>query len=591
MTARKQSPTGGLRFSKRGIYLETSGESRRVADPIRVTAFGTIRSRAGEEKAFTLIRFLDRRGAWKRKIIPSATLTNPHEFIITLAAAGYMWPAAVKLRARIVGALSMKKPERDVTVVEVPGHHGEFFVLPDESYGPGGPERTKFMLVHKPTVKLGEFRRSGTLEEWKRRIGLGACTHSSRARLAVAASFAAPNLRLLNINSFGINFSGASSRGKTLLIRLGLSAVGLNREEGPETWDGSETAFEQRALGHRDCTMPLDELSHLEDRTIAKVLTMRLAGNRPKAKAGQYVLANEVVDLDWRVIAISTSEDPIWGIGRRGTVRGEEVRMIDVPACVSRMDDVFDVPGAEKVIGATLEKRLRYVEHQERLTLDYQGEAFRTYLTKRAKDKFLQKRLNEFISEFVDAAPLQRQFPWLGRIRRFFAVIYASAALAIDYDVLPWGRKKTLTAIKDCMDDAVEQMVEKLGNGPAANIASTKTDDALLQDFRKLVTSAKFVRMNPRRRIAKIRPGILKRANGIIRPTSPGRIEYLLFSDVFDRWCPDISQRRRLKSMLRSRRIIGKGRRPDTSTRQVYISELARKVPCYRISRKRLLSS
>ncbi len=337
--------------------------------------------------------------------------------------------------------------------------------------------------------------------------------------------------------------------------------------------------------------MPLDELSHLENRAIAKVLTMRLAGNRPKAKAGQYVLANEVVDIDWRVIAISTSEDPIWGTGRRGRVRGEEVRMIDVPACVSRMGDVFDGPGAGKVIGATLEQRIRYVERQERVTLDYQGEAFRTYLTKRAKDKFLQKRLNKFISEFIDAAPLQYQLAWLGRIRRFFAVIYAGAALAIEYDVLPWGRKKTLTAIKDCMDDAVEQMVEKGGSGSAADVASTKTDDALLRGFRKLIASAEFVRINPRRRVGKIRPGILKRANGIVRPTSPGKIEYLLFSDVFDRWCPDISQRRRLKSVLRSRQIIGKGRRPDTSTRQVYISELGRKVPCYRISRKRLLSS
>ena len=141
------------------------------------------------------------------------------------------------------------------------------------------------------------------------------------------------------------------------------------------------------------------------------------------------------------------------------------------------------------------------------------------------------------------------------------------------------------------MDDAVEQMVEKLGTGPAADVASTKTDDALVQGFRKLMASAEFVRINPRRRIGKIRPVMLKRADGIIRPTTPGKIEYLLFSDVFDRWCPDISQRRRLKSLLRSQRMIGKGRRPDTSTRQVFISELGRKVPCYRISRKRLLIS
>ena len=415
-----------------------------MADPIRVIAFGSLESGPGEEKAFTVIKFLNRRGAWKRKTLPSAIFTTPRELITKLAAAGYVWPPKYRLRLLIIAALSIKKPVRDVIMVEVPGQHGKYYVLPDESYGPKGPDRKKFMLIDNPTVKLGQFRRSGTLQQWKRYIGRGACIHSSRARLAMAASFAAPNLRLLNINSFGINFSGPTSSGKTFLLRLGLSCVGLNREPGPDSWNGSDTAFEQRALGHRDCIMSLDDLSHLEEKTIARVVTMRLAGNRPKARAGQYAVTNDLVDGDWRVIALSTSEDVFWGeaMGRSGQVRGEEVRMINVRACVSEMGDIFDGLRADKVAGATLEQRIRYVEKNERLALKYQGEAFRTYLTKRAMDKCLIKRLNEYISDFVDAAPVK--FRWLGRIRRYFAVIYASAYLAINYGVLPWNSEDNL---------------------------------------------------------------------------------------------------------------------------------------------------
>ena len=87
----------------------------------------------------------------------------------------------------------------------VPGCHGDSYVLPGESYTPKGPDRQHFQLCHNATVRLGEFRRSGTLQEWKKHIAK-TCIHSSRARLAVAAVFAAPNLRLLNINSFGSQF-------------------------------------------------------------------------------------------------------------------------------------------------------------------------------------------------------------------------------------------------------------------------------------------------------------------------------------------------------------------------------------------------
>jgi uncharacterized protein (DUF927 family) len=131
-------------------------------------------------------------------------------------------------------------------------------------------------------------------------------------------------------------------RWKTLLVRLAASAAGLNSNEGPETWDGSTVAFEQRALEHRDSMMPLDDLSHLAGDTtqvaqLAKLVTFRLASNRPKAKAGQYVQAHNLANTDFRVIPLSTSEDPLWeqvsshGRGHR-RVRGEEVRMINVRA-------------------------------------------------------------------------------------------------------------------------------------------------------------------------------------------------------------------------------------------------------------------
>ena len=130
-------------------------------------------------------------------------ITHCKEFTTLLSKRGYVWPSNRDLRAKIIGALSMEKPSRDIRVTDVPGWHGKSFVLPDEAYSPDGPDRNAIQINYNPTVKLGAFRRSGTLDQWKKHVAK-TCAHSSRARLAVAAVFAAPNLRPLKVNSLAL---------------------------------------------------------------------------------------------------------------------------------------------------------------------------------------------------------------------------------------------------------------------------------------------------------------------------------------------------------------------------------------------------
>ena len=472
----------------------------------------------------------------------------------------------------------------------MPGCHGNSYVLPGESYTPKGPDRQHFQLCHNATVRLGEFRRSGTLQEWKKHIAK-ACIHSSRARLAVAAVFAAPNLRSLNINSFGFNFSGMTSGGKTLCLRSAASAAGLNSSEGPTTWDGSAAGFEQRALGHRDSIVLFDDMSNLPQPELAKLVTFRLASNRPKTKAGQYVSANNIVELDWRVILLSTSEDPIWQQmirPGRGRVRGEEVRMINVRACVSDKGDIFDGPNADERVGSTLEERLDFVERQEKLALDYQGEAFRTYLAKRFADKRAEETLKSYMDQFLEAAPLPKQLRWLGRIRRLFGVVYASAAQAIDYGVLPWGKKATLKAILACMTDAADQLTANFSDSSNGDGGRIKSDDALVAEFKRRMEDAKFVRIERNSQKPHSTVKRMKRADGFIQTTGPGRVRYLLRSKALETWFPDVTTRKRLSTALRSRGILRAGRRTDTSTRQIHIAPLKKRVSCYALLRKRI---
>jgi hypothetical protein len=561
-----------------------------------VSAFAASNPNTLRESAFTVIEFVDRRDKWKKEIVPASVLTAQSEqFIKLLSDHGYVWPPNKRTRTQIIAALSIVKPDRDIRVTSVPGWCGKSFVLPDESYRPTGPDRNGLLIVRHPTVRLGSFRRLGTLDDWKTHIARK-CVHSTRARLAMATTFAAPNLRGLGLNSFGFNFSGTTSGGKTLLLRMAASGAGLNSAKGPATWDGTPTGFEQRAMGHRDGIMPLDDISHLEGdaKNVSKLVTFRLAGNQTKERAGQYVVAQNLVEEDWRVISLSTSEDPLWEhLDRFGPrrIRGEEVRMIDVPACVSDMQDIFDGEHARARLGETVGQRRRFVEDQERLALKYQGEALRAYLAKRVCDKTAKVTLKRYMKEYTDHAPLPGQQRWLGRIQRLFAAVYAGAAQAIDYGVLPWGKNATLTAIRACMADSMEQLIANSADDCKRGPGSMQSDQSMLAEFKRRLDGATFVRLRRDRRKKKVLATRLTTADGVVRPTKPRRCEYLLFARTMKAWYPDVSARQQLTKLLRSLRILKEGRRADTNTRQVLIAELGTKVPCYGLVRKRLEGS
>ena len=262
----------------------------RVAPPILVTAFATAtrirlgRVRSPRSNSKTV------EGNGRRRLSPHRCSLLSQSNLLNCCRSAVIFGLQIKARAGVVAALSVVRPRRDIRVTSVPGWCGKSFVLPDESYRPSGPDRKKLLLARQQTVLVGEYRRKGTLDEWKRHNGRK-IVHSTRARLAVAVNFAAPNLRPLGLNSFRFNFSGTTSGGKTLLLRMAASASGLNSNAGPATWDGTPAAFEQRAMGHRDGMMLLDDIGHLEgdQKCIAKLVTFRLAGNRAKERAGQYV--------------------------------------------------------------------------------------------------------------------------------------------------------------------------------------------------------------------------------------------------------------------------------------------------------------
>jgi hypothetical protein len=206
-----------------------------------------------------VMEFLDRRDRWKREIVPASVLTAQSEqFIKLLSDHGYIWPPNKCIRTQIIAALSIVKPDRDIRVTFVPGWCGKSFVLPDESYGATGPDRNGLLIVRHPTVRLGSFRRVGTLDDWKKHVAKK-CVHSTRARLAMATTFAAPNLRRLGLNSFGFNFSGETSGGPK--NSAGRSASGMMTAPRSKRMRTAKATKNTRAP---DCSRSKGWLSRME---------------------------------------------------------------------------------------------------------------------------------------------------------------------------------------------------------------------------------------------------------------------------------------------------------------------------------------
>jgi hypothetical protein len=83
-----------IRLRKDGVYI-VAGEGTlvRVAPPILVTAFATSNPNTARESAFTEIKFENRRGKWRKEIVPASLLTAQSEqFIKLLSERGYLLP-------------------------------------------------------------------------------------------------------------------------------------------------------------------------------------------------------------------------------------------------------------------------------------------------------------------------------------------------------------------------------------------------------------------------------------------------------------------------------------------------------------------
>jgi hypothetical protein len=154
-----------------------------------------------------------------------------------------------------------------------------------------------------------EVAENGTYEGWRAAINAAVnvqqCPHW---RLGVAAGFVGPVLAKCVFDTCGINFSGATSRGKTTAVALGVSpwtsplltSGGLLR-----SMRATENSIEMSARQSNHMILGLDELAHVDGQTVGRTIYF-LSGGISKGRMSSQITPRP--QHSWRTFVLLSSE-------------------------------------------------------------------------------------------------------------------------------------------------------------------------------------------------------------------------------------------------------------------------------------------
>jgi hypothetical protein len=118
--------------------------------------------------------------------------------------------------------------------------------------------------------------------------------------------------------------------------------------------------------------------------------------------------------------------------------------------------------------------------------------------------------------------------------------MYAAAALAIDYEILPWGKGSTFRAIKRCMRLAL--MTLETGHTEAASITPAVDPHSLGKTLQEELARARIVPVKPKHKVTKKQARTRQIADGF---EINGQI--YIKPDRFKRWISTQPERNALK--------------------------------------------
>jgi hypothetical protein len=188
--------------------------------------------------------------------------------------------------------------------------------------------------------------------------------------------------------------------------------------------------------------------------------------------------------------------------GRR--LGGEEVRFTDVCASEPGSLGIFDGAITTQP-GKTDRETTKAIIEQMKVDAEVnQGFAFHEFLRNYFGDAEALSKVRAYKGQFESEVSVVSSNAAL-RIRSNFALIWAAAAMAIDYKVLPWKKRPTFKAVEKCLRKALNAI--EAGKAPASDADATTSivmalnDKLEKADLRKVVLRKQITPEQAQRRV------------------------------------------------------------------------------------------
>jgi putative DNA primase/helicase len=283
-----------------------------------------------------------------------------------------------------------------------------------------------------------------TLLDWQHAVADFAY-ESDLALFTLCSSFAGAILRSAGTDSFGFNFAGLTSRGKTTALQIAASVWGKGADPGSDSrafcrrWTATANALEAIAEEHSDMALCLDEIGSFRHADELGRSVYNLAGGRGAERLNSNGQRRAV--REWRTIILSSGEIAIrelmsqHGQHQRG---GQALRVLDIPF---PQDGLF--PGRADAGGI--------VRKLKQAASEYYGSAGRKFVqscidrfsTHTEAREWIRTRRRLLVADLApDAAPE------LARAAERFALVHVAGELAIEAGILQCPLERIHTATR-----------------------------------------------------------------------------------------------------------------------------------------------
>lgn len=269
----------------------------------------------------------------------------------------------------------------------------------------------------------------GTFEGW--RDAIAPLARFPRARLAIYASLIPPLLMPLASPNFVLSYAGATSQGKTTVLRAAASVWGLPDERSPAavigTWDATAVSLE-RTMAARDCIPMITDDTKRARRPedIAQIVYAATSG-RGRGRGTTRGLAGSGA---WRTNLITCGESPLTSFTEDGGTR-------------ARVLETWGSPFG----GRTAETAVLVVQINDAIQEHYghAGPRFVEYLIAAHNQwptlRENYRRLREWYQQRAGNNSVA------GRMAAHFAVLHLVEELACQSEVVPWTNQQTAASL------------------------------------------------------------------------------------------------------------------------------------------------